>query len=292
MSRPPISSLASLALAAALGACATGNPAVDAGAARVGEAAKDGADKIGQGARLAAKQGAVASGAAYDAAKRAASPPAFTPMTANAQLMAQMQPTGLPMASQWEGERAGPNSLWRTNARSFFNDQRAGRVGDILTVNINIDDSAEVKNDSSRNRTSSTTVGVPNLFGQESNLGRYVPGSFDPSALVSAAGNSTASGSGSMRREEKVELTIAAVVTEVLPNGNLVISGRQEVRINAEVRDLTIAGVIRPEDIGADNTISHTQIAEARIEYGGRGQITAVQRPRWLQRVTDAVSPW
>src|SRR5262249_29636821 len=105
-------------------------------------------------------------------------------------------------------------------------------------------------------------------------------------------GTSDQSGQGAINRKEKIQLNLAAVIVDRLPNGNLVIAGRQEVRINAEMRELTISGVIRPEDISADNTIRHDQIAEARVSYGGQGQISAVQRPNWGQRIADAITPW
>ncbi len=191
-----------------------------------------------------------------------------------------------------EPQSRGANALWQADARNFFNDQRARRVGDILTVRIDISDRANVSNQSDRRRQSNTTVGVPNLLGLERTAQRAAGGAFDPATLIEAEGTSRSQGQGSIAREDRVTLTVAAVVSDILPNGNFVISGRQEVMVNAELRELTVAGVIRPEDVAADNTIRHAQIAEARIHYGGRGQITAVQRPGWGQRVVDAVSPW
>jgi flagellar L-ring protein precursor FlgH len=119
-----------------------------------------------------------------------------------------------------------------------------------------------------------------------------LPGGYDPGSLLDAEGSSSARGQGSINREEQIEMTVAAVIVDILPNGNLVIAGRQQVMINAELRELTVSGVIRPEDIAANNTIRHDQIAEARIAYGGTGQVTAVQRPRIGQRIADAISPW
>ena len=191
-----------------------------------------------------------------------------------------------------EPQSRGANALWQADARNFFNDQRARRVGDILTVRIDISDRANVSNQSDRRRQSNTSVGVPNLLGLERTAQRAAGGAFDPATLIEAEGTSRSQGQVSIAREDRVTLTVAAVVSDILPNGNFVISGRQEVMVNAELRELTVAGVIRPEDVAADNTIRHTQIAEARIHYGGRGQITAVQRPGWGQRVVDAVSPW
>ncbi|QBX37033.1 flagellar basal body L-ring protein FlgH [Brevundimonas sp. S30B] len=187
---------------------------------------------------------------------------------------------------------ASANSLWRTGARTFFGDQRARRVGDILTININIDDRAQTQNATQRTRSNNISGGINNLLGLESSLGRAFPGGFDASSLIDLEGQSASNGSGSVNRAEKVNLTIAAVVTDVLGNGNLVIQGRQEVRTNREVRELTVAGIVRPEDISSANTINHTQIAEARISYGGRGDITRVQAPPAAQALAERFSPF
>ena len=133
---------------------------------------------------------------------------------------------------------------------------------------------------------------MTNFFGLENSLGRAFPGGFDPSNMVGLQGGSNASGSGSVSRAEKVNLTIAAVVTEVLSNGNMIIQGRQEVRTNREVRELTVAGIVRPEDISSANTIAHTQIAEARISYGGRGDISRMQATPAAQSLVERFSPF
>ncbi len=187
---------------------------------------------------------------------------------------------------------ASPNSLWRTGARSFFGDQRARRVGDILTVNIDINDRAQTQNSTQRARSNAISGGVTNFFGLENSLGRAFPGGFDPAKMVGTEGESNASGSGSVNRSERVNLTVAAVVTAVMPNGNMVIQGRQEVRTNREVRELTVAGIVRPEDISSANTIAHTQIAEARISYGGRGDISRMQSTPAAQSLVERFSPF
>jgi flagellar L-ring protein FlgH len=184
------------------------------------------------------------------------------------------------------------NSLWRSGARAFFADQRAARVGDILTVQIDIDDSATTTNSTDTQRSSSSSLGIPHLFGLENSISKIFPSGYDPANAIETASDHTNSGSGSITRQEKISLTVAAIVTQVLPNGNMVIQGTQEVRTNREVRQLTVAGIIRPEDISAANTIRHTQIAEARISYGGRGDISRQQKTPAGQAVVETISPF
>ncbi|MDO9587536.1 MAG: flagellar basal body L-ring protein FlgH [Brevundimonas sp.] len=199
----------------------------------------------------------------------------------------------LPSPEQQQADRAASaNSLWRAGARTFFGDQRARRIGDIVTVNIGIDDRAQTQNSTARSRTNEISGGISNFLGLENSLGRAFPGGFDPRNLVGLESESNSNGTGSVNRSEKVSLTIAAVVTDVMVNGNLVIQGRQEVRTNREVRELTVAGIVRPEDISSANTIAHTQIAEARISYGGRGDISRIQAPPAAQSLVERFSPF
>jgi flagellar L-ring protein precursor FlgH len=173
---------------------------------------------------------------------------------------------------------ASPNSLWRSGARAFFNDQRASRVGDILTVLINIDDSAKTSNATTATKTDTNSAGITNFLGLETILKKVLPPGFDPAQAINTNTSLAAAGTGGVVRQEQITLTIAAIVTRVLPNGNLVIEGSQEVKTNNDTRVLTLSGIVRPEDITATNTILHTQIAEARIDYGGRGDVSAVQK--------------
>jgi flagellar L-ring protein precursor FlgH len=180
-----------------------------------------------------------------------------------------------------------PNSLWRNGSRAFFKDQRAHQVGDILTVKVNFSDTANISNETQRSRANKEDSGFDNFFGQSKIFSIPVPGRI-------FTGDSTASsdGKGSVQRQEALSTNVAAVVTQVLPNGNLVIEGKQEIRVNFEVRELIVAGVVRPEDIESDNTIDSSKIAQARIAYGGRGQITDVQQPRYGQQVLDVLLPF
>ena len=224
-------------------------------------------------------------GSGLDAART----PQFTPVAYPAPVLAHHQPI---LMAQAVPQPSAANSLWRSGARAFFKDQRAGRIGDILTVAIDIDDSAQVNNATSRSRSNEINAGVNNLLGLESSLGRILPGGFDPRNAIGLGGESSSQGNGAINRSEAIRLTIAAVVSDVLPNGNLVIQGRQEVRTNGELRELTVAGIVRPEDITAANTIRHEQIAEARISYGGRGDISRVQNTPAGQALVEQFSPF
>lgn len=186
--------------------------------------------------------------------------------------------------------QASSASLFRTGAGALFQDQRASRVGDIVTVRINISDKASVDNSTSRSRDGSESSGVSSLFGLEKVVKDVI--GVDTSNLVASDSKSKNTGSGSTTRSETVNMTIAAVVTDVLPNGNLVIRGRQETRVNFELREMVVTGIVRPQDISRDNSIRHTQIAEARISYGGRGQLTDAQQARWGQQLVDILSPF
>ena len=185
-----------------------------------------------------------------------------------------------------------PNSLWQTGSRKFFKDQRANKVGDILTVEVSITDSAKIDNTSSRSRSGSDNVGLSGSVG--SVLGSALSGinEIDMSNLANATSTSSSEGTGAIDRSETITTSVAAVVLQVLPNGNLVIEGRQEIRVNFEVREILVAGIVRPEDIASDNTIESEKIAEARIAYGGRGQLSDVQQPRYGQQVMDVILPF
>jgi flagellar L-ring protein FlgH len=199
------------------------------------------------------------------------------------------KPVRMPMP-EVQAVSYAPNSLWRTGSRAFFKDQRAARVGDILTIKVNVTDKANLNNETKRSRKNEEEFGVPNLFGVESNAKLLVGAT--PESLLKATSDTSSGGAGSVQRTEQVNTSVAAVVTQVLPNGNMVIEGKQEIRINFEVRELIVAGVVRPEDIESDNTIISSKIAQARIAYGGRGQITDVQQPRYGQQFLDIVLPF
>jgi flagellar L-ring protein precursor FlgH len=196
-------------------------------------------------------------------------------------------PVSMPMPTPQVLEPTA-NSLWRPGARAFFKDQRAKVVGDVLTVNVNIADNAAIANNTRRTRqNTSENASIPFLFGAASSIGI---GGANPT--VEATSGSDFEGKGNIARSEAITISLAAVVLQTLPNGNLAIAGRQEVRVNSELRELQVAGVIRPEDIASDNTIPSNKIAEARISYGGRGIISDVQQPRYGQQIFDIVFPF
>ncbi len=195
----------------------------------------------------------------------------------------------MPQENQVAGRNA--NSLWQPGSRAFFKDQRARNVGDILRVKVTIDDQAQIDNKTETTRQNSENVGAPNFMGLE-NVITALPGSQNKNSLVNVNSDKQVTGDGKIDRKEKIETEVAAIVTQILPNGNMVIQGKQEIRINAEVREVGIAGVVRPEDIASDNTIKSTQIAEARIIYGGRGTLSDVQQPRYGSQIIDILSPF
>jgi len=200
---------------------------------------------------------------------------------------APSQPVSVPMP-QPPAEPRGANSLWQPGARSFFHDPRASRIGDILTVTISVADAAKLSNSTSRTRTNSDDANLTNFFGLEKSL----PSSMDPTSLVKMGSDTSNVGAGSVDRSEQINLTLAALVTQVLPNGNMVIAGHQQVRVNGELRDLLVSGIVRTEDITSANTVDLTQIAEARISYGGKGTVSDVQEPRLGSQLFDILMPW
>jgi len=185
-----------------------------------------------------------------------------------------------------------PNSLWQTGARAFFRDQRASRVGDILTVLVTINDQAQLQNETKRSRQNSDDANLTNFFGYEGRLHNWFPSSIDPTSLAKMGSDTSNDGKGSVNRQEQIDLRVAATIIQVLPNGNLVVHGKQQVSVNFDLRELSIDGVIRPQDIAADNTITYDQIAEARIEYGGKGQVQDVQQPRYGEQLLDILMPF
>jgi len=201
------------------------------------------------------------------------------------------RPVSMPMPVQ-RAEVAQANSLWLSGRKSFFKDQRAGQVGDILTVLVSMKDNATLENKTQKTKGATEDMGAPNLLGLQSKYNKLLPGTVDASALVGTTSATNDTGHGKIERNEQVDLKVAAVVTQVLPNGNMVIHGKQQVRVSNERRDLEVGGIIRPEDITTQNTIGYEKIAEARISYGGAGMLTDANRPRYGNEVMDILLPF
>lgn len=212
--------------------------------------------------------------------------PALSPVT-NPTQERDYRPITMPMPTPIALEPAA-NSLWRPGARAFFKDQRAKEIGDVMTVVVNIqNERAQLSNETRRTRDNANeTFSMGNFLNQD-----IIPG-VETNPAVEFNSGSDYRGTGSIQRDENINIRLAAVVLQVLPNGNLAIAGRQEVRVNSELRELQVAGVIRPEDIRSDNTISWDKIAEARISYGGRGSLSDVQQPRYGQQIFDVIFPF
>jgi flagellar L-ring protein precursor FlgH len=202
------------------------------------------------------------------------------------------EPVSMPMP-QPVAPPQNANSLWRPGARAFFKDQRAKEVGDILTVSVSIADSASFATalDNSRKSSEDTNTAF-SLLGFENSLNKILPDSVNPAKLADFSADSVAQNAGKTTRTESMAVSMAAVITQVLPNGNLVISGRQEVRVNYELRELSVQGVVRPEDISSSNTVTSDKIAEARVYYGGRGVVSDVTQPRYGQQIFDIIFPF
>ena len=216
--------------------------------------------------------------------------PSFSPATGGSDYTAMMSP-GL---SQEVDRRPplGQASLWTGGRRSLLGDRRAEKRGDILTVVIEIDDQAEISNSTSRSRGGSESLGIPQLLGIPQRIDPSLPEGASLADAVSIDGSSSSSGDGSVSRNEQLTLRVAATITDVLPNGVLALQGNQEVRVNFEMRELLVSGYVRPEDISRQNEITYDKIASARISYGGRGQISDMQQPRYGQQVLDMLLPF
>lgn len=216
--------------------------------------------------------------------------PSFSPNTENQEHSAMLWP-GLPTHTQPQ-RNVDQSSLWSGGRRSLLGDRRAVTKGDIMTIVIQIDEKAEISNDTSRSRSGSESLGVPQLFGVPQRINDKLPAGAAMANAVGIDSSSASGGKGSVKRKEKLTLRVAATVVDVLPNGVLAISGSQELRVNFELRELLVSGFVRPEDISRQNEITYDKIASARVSYGGRGQITDVQQPRYGQQILDAVLPF
>jgi len=227
---------------------------------------------------------AFALGGCADSLREVAREPNMTPVGAG------LNPRMVPVVSTPPPKVVyrGDKSLWQDASADLFKDRRALNVGDVLTVKISIRDKAELDNSTNRSRDSTMDMGI------DAKLSTGVPLKQHADVQFNAAidSKSETKGKGEINRRESIELQVAAVVTEIMPNGNLIISGSQEVRVNYEMRVLQVSGIVRPRDISADSMVSYERIAEARISYGGRGRLNEVQQPGWGQQIVDKVYPF
>jgi flagellar L-ring protein FlgH len=216
--------------------------------------------------------------------------PAFTPPEQSLEHAALYR---VPLPERSETLRSSDAaSIWTANQRSLLGDRRASRQGDILTVVIEINDSAEMSNTTARGRSGSASAAIPQFFGVPQAIDRNLPGGLALGAGIETSGSSTFSGNGSVRRAEKLTLRVASTVVQRLPNGVMRIEGRQEVRVNHELRELLVTGYVRGEDISRQNEITYDKIAGARISYGGRGILSAVQQPPYGAQITEILAPF
>ncbi len=219
-------------------------------------------------------------------------PPSLAPVDRSQEFAAMAAPGPILLGEALGAEPMRPASLWRGSRQSLLGDRRASKRGDILTVVVNLDEEAKISNQTERSRSGSEALSVPALLGLPDLARRVLPGGSTLAPAVSSTSASQSRGNGSVRRTEELALRVAATVIDVLPNGHLRIEGTQEIRVNFELRELLISGIVRPEDISRQNEIPHDKIAAARISYGGRGQITDLQQPRLGQQVLDALLPF
>lgn len=219
-------------------------------------------------------------------------PPEMTSINATADRTA-MVTYGLPNRTESTNlPISASSSLWTRDRASLLGDRRAMQRGDILTVVIEIDDRAEISNSSDRSRTADQQMAVPQLLGLPQRADGRLPEGASMSSAVQLNSSSSSGGNGSVRRNEKLTLRVAATIMDVLPNGVMSIAGQQEVRVNFELRELMVSGFVRPADVTRQNEITYDKIASARISYGGRGQITDMQQPRYGQQALEAVLPF
>lgn len=216
-------------------------------------------------------------------------PPRMSP-TSDPTKAAGYHPVSLPMPPRLVLHETA-NSLWRPGGRQFFKDQRAHAVGDVLTILINVNDIANEQNSMTATRNSNQGMNTPSMFGLEASVPRWAANA-NPNALLNVGSSNNDVTMGQIQRNEQVTTSLAGVITQVLPNGNMVVVARQEMRVDGELRQLMVSGIVRPEDIASDNTVQDNRLAEARILYGGRGTLSNMQVPRYGQQLLDVLMPF
>ncbi len=202
---------------------------------------------------------------------------------------------GFPIA-QTPVPETTPGSLWRgTNSRNrLFSDFRARDVGDIITVLIVDKTSAKGEATTETGSSSGNDYKMDSYFGMPLDLGMTdfmgLGNRFSPS--ITGGRETEFSGNGTTERNAQITATVAVRVMQVLSNGNLYVEGAKETTVNRERQYVTLAGIIRPEDITSLNTITSDSISDLRVELSGDGVVTDKQRPGWLTTVFDNVWPF
>lgn len=217
-------------------------------------------------------------------------PPELT-LISDPTLVDGYRPVSMPMPYP-ETPNTNVNSLWQTGSRAFFKDQRAGRVGDILTVFVRINDQSNINTTYQASRQTTQTSSMTNLFGFESELHKFLPAPVNNTALTNLASNPNVNSTGKINRQDQLTFKMAATIIQVLPNGTFVIQGRQEVRIGTDARLIDLRGIIRREDISSDNTIDYEKISEARISYGLKGDIADTNQVPWGVQALNRALPF
>lgn len=205
----------------------------------------------------------------------------------------EYKPMSWPLPENSPPNKQYANSLWQPGARAFFRDGRASRVGDLLKVNVRINDKLQFINQTEAKRTTIDNATSAETMGIAEKAAKLIPHlQMNPDQLVDITGNNNVKGTGTINRQDVITTQVTAIITQLLPNGNFVIDGTQEIMMNQDVREVSVRGVVRPQDIRSDNTIDSYQIAEARIAYTSRGQLSDQQKPRWGGQIIDAIAPF
>lgn len=202
-------------------------------------------------------------------------------------------PPEIPKPIKSQPSLAEQASIWSDNSPSgwLFSDRKASRVNDVVTIKVVESATAEGKAATKLSKKNEVEAGITGLVGLEDILARYNP-TMELGTMLGAKTDSNFAGSGETERSGKLIATITAVVTDVLSNGNLVIEGRKEIRVNDETQILIVTGIVRPDDISADNSILSSRIAQTKLSFEGKGVASRRQRPGWLSRFIDAVWPF
>jgi flagellar L-ring protein FlgH len=210
------------------------------------------------------------------------------------------EPVHMPMPEPMQVSQKSTNSLWQTGSRAFFKDQRACKVGDVLTVEVNVDRKQSMQMNPDISRQSSLSSTVTEVLGHslpiQKRIAKALPGNqSDPGRIDTWADVKSSPAHKSSAKydvQDKMQFNMAAVVVQILPNGNMVVQGREEVRLVNELREIEIKGVVRREDISSNNTIPSQKIAQLRISYGGRGDLSDAQSAPWGQQYLNKLLPF